>query len=129
VTDHLLDRLDHLRRKHGFSKTATKEAPMENIEMLKAERKQKLLAIGKSGGAVEMAKIVVADDSAHGLSETEYSEILTEHAQKLYPSASSDSAFAKLFSDNGADGVLLRKAHAVVRASQFASGSAYPFPR
>jgi len=48
---------------------------MESIEMLKAERKQKLLAIGKSAGAVEMAKILVADDSAHGLSETEYTEI------------------------------------------------------
>ena len=92
---------------------------MESIEKLKAERTQNLLAIGKAGGAVAMAKIINADNDAHGLSEEEYTRILTEHAQKLYPAKTPDSAFATVFSDTGADGVMLRKAHAVVRLSAF----------
>jgi DNA-binding ferritin-like protein len=96
-----------------------KDTPMESIEKLKAERAQKLLAIGKAGGAVAMAKIINADNDAHGLSEEEYTQILTEHAQKLFPDKTPDGAFAKLFSDNGADGTLLRRAHAVVKLSVF----------
>jgi hypothetical protein len=103
--------------------------PMESIEKLKAERTQNLLAIGKTGGAVAMAKIINADGDAHGIDESTYTQILTDHAQRIYSNDRPDAAFAKLFSDNGADGVLLRKAHAVVRASQFAAGGAYPYPR
>jgi hypothetical protein len=98
-----------------------------DIEKLKAERTQNLLKIGKSGGAVEMAKVLVADNDAHGIDESTYTQILTEHATKCYPDKTPDAAFAKLFSDTSADGTLLRKGHAVVRAGQFASG-AYPFP-
>jgi hypothetical protein len=127
VMDHVFDWLADLRRKHGFEKTA-KESPMD-IEKLRAERTENLLAIGKAGGAVAMAKILVADDDAHGIDESTYTQILTEHAQKLYPDKTPDGAFAKLFSDTDADAVQLRKAHAIVRASQFASGSAYPYPR
>jgi hypothetical protein len=117
VMDHALDRLDHLRRKHGFEKTES--TPMESIEKLKADRTENLLAIGKAGGAVAMAKIINADNDAHGLSEAEYTAILTQHAQKLFPDKTPDSAFAKLFADNGPDGVLLRKAHNVVKLSAF----------
>jgi hypothetical protein len=84
---------------------------MESIEKLKAERTEKLLAIGRAGGAVAMAKVLVADNDAHGIDESEYTRIVTEHAQKLYPDKTPDGAFAKLFTDNGAVGVLLRKAH------------------
>ena len=90
-----------------------------DIEKLKAERTENLLAIGKAGGAVAMAKIINADNDAHGLSEAEYTAILTQHAQKLFPDKTPDSAFAKLFADNGPDGVLLRKAHNVVKLSAF----------
>jgi hypothetical protein len=112
LSEHLIDRLSRLRQQHGFEKKES--TPMESIEKLKAERTQNLLAIGKAGGAVAMAKIINADNDAHGLSEEEYTRILTEHAQKLYPAKTPDSAFATVFSDTGADGVLLRKAHAVV---------------
>jgi hypothetical protein len=116
IMDHALDRLAHLRRRGGFEKKES--TPMQSIEMLKAERKENLLAIGKSGGAVAMAKILVADNDAHGIDESEYTQIVTEHAQKLYPDKAPDSAFARVFSDTGPDGVALRKGHAVVRASQ-----------
>jgi hypothetical protein len=127
VTDHLLDRLADLRRRHGFAKSATEESPMD-IEKLKTERMENLLTIGKNGGAVALAKILVADDSAHGITEPEFAQIVTLHAQKLYPDKTPDAAFAKAFSDNSADAMKLRKAHAVVRAGQFAGG-AYPYPR
>jgi hypothetical protein len=66
-----------------------------------------------------MAKILVADNDAHGIDEHEYTQIITEHAQKLYPDKTPDAAFAKVFADTGADGVLLRKAHNVVKLSVF----------
>jgi hypothetical protein len=99
------------------------ESPMESIEKLKAERKQKLLAIGKAGGAVAMAKILVSDNDSHGLSEEEYTAIVTEDAQKRFPDKRSDSAFDKVFSDPGPDGVLLRKAHAVVKFDAMNGGN------
>jgi hypothetical protein len=117
VTEHLIDRLSRLRQQHDFEKTA-KDHSMD-IEKLKAERTENLLAIGKAGGAVAMAKILVADNDAHGIDESEYTQIVTEHAQKLYPDKTPDSAFAKLFSDTSADGVLLRTAHAIVKAAPF----------
>jgi hypothetical protein len=122
--DHALDRLAHLRRRGGFEKKES--TPMESIEKLKAERTEKLLAIGKAGGAVAMAKIINADNDAHGIDESEYTRIVTEHAQKLFPDKRSDSAFATVFSDNGPDGVLLRKAHNVVKLS---APTMYPHPR
>ena len=66
-----------------------------------------------------MAKILVADNDAHGIDEHEYTQIVTEHAQKLFPDKTQDGAFAKVFADTGADGVLLRKAHNVVKLSVF----------
>jgi hypothetical protein len=117
VMDHALDRLAHLRRRGGFEKKES--TPMESIEELKAERTENLLAIGKAGGAVAMAKIINADGDAHGLSEEEYTRILTEHAQKLFPDKTPDSAFAKLFADTGPDGTVLRKAHALTKLSPF----------
>jgi hypothetical protein len=117
VTEHLLDRLSRLRREHGFEKTA-KDHSMD-IEKLKADRTENLLAIGKSGGAVAMAKILVADNDAHGIDESTYTQILTEHATKLFPDRTPFGAFDKLFSDPGPDGVTLRKGHAVVRANSF----------
>jgi hypothetical protein len=121
LSEHLIDRLDHLRRKHGFEKKES--LPMESIEKLKAERTEKLLAIGSAAGAVAMAKILVADNDAHGIDESEYTRIVTEHATKLYPGSTPDSAFAKVFSDNGPDGTLLRKAHAVVKSDAMNVGN------
>jgi hypothetical protein len=114
-----------LRRVH----THKGETTMESIEKLRNERAEKLLAIGKSAGAIAMAKILVDDDSAHGIDEHEYTQIVTEHAQRVYPNDRPDAAFAKVFSGAGEDSTLLRKAHAVVRASQFAAGGAYAYPR
>jgi hypothetical protein len=115
VTEHMIERLSSLRRQHGFEKTES--TPMESIEKLKTDRAEKLLAIGKSGGAVAMAKILVADNDSHGIDEHEYTRIVTEHATKLFPDKTPDAAFAKLFADTGADGVLLRRAHNVVKAA------------
>jgi hypothetical protein len=105
---------------------AEKGKPMDTVESLEAERREKLLDIGKGGGAVAVAKIINADQDAHGLSEADYTTILTEHAARLYPNDRPDAAFAKVFADNGTDGVVLRKAHAVVKAAQFDAFSVVP---
>jgi hypothetical protein len=114
VMDHALDRLAHLRRRGGFEK---QESTMESIETLKAARTEKLLAIGKAGGAVAMAKILNADNDAHGISTGEYTEIVTLDAQRIYPNDRPNAAFSKLFSDPGPDGVELRKGYNVVKAA------------
>jgi hypothetical protein len=116
------------RMRKAADQKPAKETNMESIEKLKTERTENLLTIGKAGGAVAMAKILVADNDAHGIDESTYTQIVTEHAQKLFPDKTPDAAFAKLFAGTGPDAVQLRKGHAVVRASQFAAG-AYPFPR
>jgi hypothetical protein len=121
LSEHLIDRLDHLRRKHGFEKKES--TPMESIEKLKAERKQKLLAIGKAVGDVAMAKIMVAGNDARGISKEEYTEIVTVAAQRIYPNDRPDSAFSKRFSDTGPDGVWLRKGYNVVKLDAMNEGN------
>jgi hypothetical protein len=116
LVQHLHEALERRREAHSYTKR--KDEPM-TIEALQAERTEKLLAIGKSGGAVAMAKVLVADNDAHGISEHEYTQIVTEHAQRIYADKTPAAAFAKLFSDPGADAVLLRRAHALTKLSPF----------
>jgi hypothetical protein len=74
-----------------------------------------LQSIIKQHGVIAFAKMVADDGDAHGLDEETFTRLVTEHAQKLYPGVRPDQAFAKAFSDQGADGVALRKAHAVIK--------------
>ena len=48
------------------------------------------------------------------LSEASYTQIVTEHAARLYPDLSEAQAFTKAFDARDAAGELLRRAHAVV---------------
>jgi hypothetical protein len=87
---------------------------MNNAE-LEAERTEKLRALVKSAGIVAVAKAIVDGQRAYGIDEPEFTRLATEHAQRLYPDKTLDAAFAKVFSDNGPDGVMLRKAHALTK--------------
>jgi hypothetical protein len=80
-------------------------------------RTQELRDIAKTSGILAVAKAMVDEDRAYGITEHEFVELATEDAQKLYPDKTPAAAFAKLFTDGGADSLTLRKAHAVVKAS------------
>lgn len=69
----------------------------------------------KDRGIVAIAKAMVDEQRAYGIDETRFTQLATEHAQRLYPDKMPDAAFAKLFSDTGPDGVVLRKAHALTK--------------
>jgi hypothetical protein len=105
VIRHLHDRLESRREAHGFEK---KEQPMTRI--------QELRDIAK-GGIHAIAKAMVDGDRSFGITEHEFVELATEDAQKRFPDKTPAAAFAKLFTDGGADSLTLRKAHAVVKAS------------
>jgi hypothetical protein len=96
---HLKDRLESKREAHGFEK---KEQPMNN-------RIATLRDIAKTGGILAIAKVLVAEDRSYGM---------TEDAVKKFPDKTPDAAFARMFTDNSSDGLVLRRAHRVVRAEQ-----------
>jgi hypothetical protein len=100
---HLHDRLESKREVHGFEK---KEQPMES-----------LTKIVKDIGFIAVAKAMTDEGRAYGINEHEFTEFATEHAQRLYPDKSPAAAFAKLFTADGVDSLILRRAHAVVKAS------------
>jgi hypothetical protein len=108
LSEHLIDRLADLRRKHGFEKTA-KESPMDRTQEL------------RDIGIAAVAKTIVSEQRSYGIDEHEFTKLATEEASRRWPGMRPDAAFSKLFSDSGADGVMLRKAHNVVKANPFNS--------
>jgi hypothetical protein len=59
-------------------------------------------AVRRDGGVVPLCKRICAN-GAGDISEQELTQLLTEHAQQLYPEMSPASAFAKLFTSPGAE--------------------------
>jgi hypothetical protein len=110
LLDHLHDRLSDARRAHGFEKSKTEK------ELSTMNRTQELRDIAK-GGIIAVAKAMTDENRSFGITEHEFVELATEDAQKRFPDKSPAAAFAKLFTDGGVDSLILRKAHAVVKAS------------
>jgi hypothetical protein len=108
--DHLLNTPHGAALLHRARKTEKESQSMTSHTELVRD-------VVKQYGIVALAKSMVQDEKSYGLNESEYTAFVTEHAQRLYPDKTPDAAFAKLFSDNGADGVLLRKAHALTKLS------------
>jgi len=106
LIQHLTDALDAKRERHGFEKSEKETSNMDSFEKMVKDR-----------GIVAVAKTVVDEQRAYGIDETKFTQLATEHAQRLYPNDRPDTAFAKLFSGNGPDGVVLRKAHAIAKAA------------
>jgi hypothetical protein len=86
----------------------------DNPSML--TRTEQLKAFAKNnGGVVRVAKFILAE-GAHGISEHDFTEMITEEARQHKRSGETDAqAFSKLFCDNTPEAILLRKAHAVVK--------------
>jgi hypothetical protein len=94
------------------AQTEKVNSSMDTTEKLTAKRTDMLLEIGKRDGAIAMAKVLVADDDAHGISEEEYTQIVTEYAKRAFPNDRPDVAFGKVFEQNE----VIRRGHQVVNA-------------
>jgi hypothetical protein len=108
--------LDHLlNTPRGAALVRTHKAETKEPSMTPQEKLRDIVKTHGSAGLVEIAKTIIDAQRSYGIGEAEFTKLMTEHAQRLYPDKTPDAAFVKLFSDNSADGVLLRKAHALTK--------------
>jgi hypothetical protein len=103
MTNHLLDRLDDLRRKHGFTKA--KESPMPD----------NLAKIAEDIGIVRVAKAIVDGQRNYGISESEFVSLVTSHAKAAHPNLTEAAAFSKVFEGEE----IVRRACAVLKSMPF----------
>jgi hypothetical protein len=105
LVQHLHDRLERRRERHGYTKR--KESTMD--------RTTELRDIAKAGNIVAVAKAIADENRSYGISESEFTGLVTEHAKARYPELRPDAAFAKVWADSGAEGLALRKASVVLK--------------
>jgi len=84
----------------------------------------KLRDLAKRAGPIAIAKVIVEDDNAYGISEHELTTLVVECAKRDNPDLSEAQAFARVFTDQSEAGVVLRKAFQVVKASACAADTA-----
>jgi hypothetical protein len=109
VVEHALDRLDHLRQKHGFEKSATKDHIMNRTEELRA--------IAKDYGVHRLCKLLVDEGESHGIDEGELVELISNHDRRDGETAA--KCFARQYEANTDDGLVLRKAIQIAKAAAF----------
>jgi len=79
--------------------------------------KAKLTDLAKRAGPIAIAKVIVDDDNAYGITEHELTALVVECAKREHPQLTDAQAFVKLFTDQSEAGVMLRKAFSVVKAA------------
>jgi hypothetical protein len=86
-------------------------------------RTDQLLALAKRQGVASIAKVVLEDDKyARAISEEEFVKMLTEEARAWQREGESiGQTFSRLFSADTPEALLLRKAHAAIKAANFPS--------
>jgi hypothetical protein len=107
VMDHLFDRLDDLRRKHGYAKSA-KESPM---------LPDSLTSIMKSSGVATTCAAIVAKGSTN-FTEAELVEAVTKIAAERYPAMSPSQAFARIYASGSDEARVLASAIAIAKAAE-----------
>jgi hypothetical protein len=105
----------------AFEKSNHEDTAMtqQTTEELETERTAKLDEVVKAYGIMPLAKQMIAEGSSYGIAESEFTQLATAHAQRLYPNMNPAAAFEKLFSDGSEDGVILREAHGIAKAATF----------
>jgi hypothetical protein len=89
LVQHLHDRLDRHRERHGYTKAAKETPSMSHSEFVQS--------VVKQYGIVALAKSMVQDQKSYGLDEHQFTQLATGHAQRLYPNDRPDVAFSKLY--------------------------------
>jgi hypothetical protein len=88
LVQHLHDRLERRRERHGYTKRK-ESSPMD--------RTTELRAIAKAGGIVAVAKAIIDENRSYGITEHEFVALATEHAKAAHPELTEAAAFAKLY--------------------------------
>jgi hypothetical protein len=104
---HLHEQLDRERERYGYRKSATKEQPMDSIH-----------SIMKSTSVTAACEAIIAKGST-SISQDELVEAATKIAHARFPHLDPVRAFARVYEDQGAEGLALRKAINVAKASAF----------
>ena len=79
---------------------------MDTIEKMVSDR-----------GIVAVAKTISERGINRSVDEATFTSLVSEYAQRLYPTLRRDQAFSKLFSADTEEAATIRKAHAVVKNS------------
>jgi hypothetical protein len=87
LLNHLHDALDRKRERHGYQKR--EDSLMDKTETLRG--------IAKAGGIIAVAKAIVDENRAYGITEHEFVELATEHAKAAHPELTEAQAFAKMY--------------------------------
>ena len=72
-------------------------------------------SVVKQYGIVALAKSMVQDQKSYGLDEHQFTQLATEHAQRIYPNDRPDVAFSKLYQSEES----VRRACNVLKAMPF----------
>src|SRR5262245_60554953 len=88
--------------------------------------KTKLHDLAKRVGPVAIAKTILEDQNAYGITEHELTALVTECAKREHPQLSDAQAFVKVYTAQDDGGAMLRRAFHVVKA---AAETPYPFPK
>jgi len=92
--------------------------------------KDKLRDLAKRAGPIAIAKVIVEDDNAYGISEHDLTALVTECAKREHPQLSDAQAFVKVFTDQSEGGTVLRRAFNVVKSAQRSDNvTSYPHPK
>jgi hypothetical protein len=109
LSEHLIDRLADLRGKHGFEKTAKKDAPpMDSIH-----------SIMKSGGIASVCAAIVAKGSTSVSEEDIVSAVGKTAVEQRWPELSEAQAFARIYTASTEEARVLQKAISIAKLSVF----------
>jgi hypothetical protein len=93
---------------HKAAEQTEKETPsMSHSEFVQS--------VVKQYGIVALAKSMVQDQKSYGLDEHQFTQLATEHAQRVYPNDRPDVAFSKLYQSEES----VRRACAIAKAMPF----------
>jgi hypothetical protein len=97
-----------LARMHKAAEQTAKETPMTS-------HSEFVQSVVKQYGIVALAKSMVQDQKSYGLDEYQFTQLATEHAQRVYPNDRPDSAFSKLYESEES----VRRACQIAKAMPF----------
>src|SRR5262249_39269118 len=83
------------------------------------DKKANLAELAKRAGVVAIAKAIVDEDHAFGITETELTDLVIAEAKKNHPDLTDAQAFAKVYSEQTEQGVVLRRAFQVAKNSAY----------
>jgi len=96
-------------------------SPEDNTTM---DYKTKLHDMAKRHGITAIAKALVEDNNAFGISEHELTELVTAQAKRDNPGLSPAQAFTKMYAEQSEAGTILRRAFQVCKNSAYQADTA-----